>query len=102
MKGALGLTIAAGLGIVGAVCNWFYLQQLAGNQETVVLIGLKNGVQLNIGDPFEEGDLEPVPIPLEGSGNLIERAPLWSARSAVVGYGANRVFHGGEILLNSD
>ncbi|MBL8850818.1 MAG: hypothetical protein JNG89_14145, partial [Planctomycetaceae bacterium] len=60
------------------------------------------GVQLNIGDPFEEGDLEPVPIPRDRSGNLIERAPLWSARTAVLGYGANRVFHGGEILLNSD
>jgi hypothetical protein len=102
MKGALGLTIAAGLGIVGAICNWLYLQQLAATQETVSLIGVKRGVQLNIGDPFEESDLEPVPIPRDRSGNLIERAPLWSARSAVVGYGANRVFHGGEILLNAD
>jgi Flp pilus assembly protein CpaB len=102
MKGALGLTIAAGLGIVGAICNWLYLQQLASEQETVSLIGVKPGVQLNIGDPFEEADLEPVPIPRDRAGNLIERAPLWSALSAVQGYSANRVFHGGEILLNDD
>lgn len=102
MKGALGLTIAAGLGIVGAICNWLYLQQLASTQETVALIAVKRGVQLNVGDPFEESDLEPVPIPRDRAGNLIERAPLWSARSAVQGYSANRVFHGGEILLNDD
>jgi Flp pilus assembly protein CpaB len=102
MKGALGLTIAAGLGIVGAICNWLYLQQLAAEQETVSLIAVKKGVQLNVGDPFEESDLEPVPIPRDRAGNLVERAPLWDARSAVIGYGANRVFHGGEILLNAD
>lgn len=102
MKGALGLTIAAGLGIVGAICNWLYLQQLAADQETVSLIAVKHGVQLNVGDPFEEGDLEPVPIPRDRAGTLIERAPLWEARSAILGYGANRVFHGGEILLTAD
>lgn len=102
MKGALGLTIAAGLGIVGAICNWLYLQQLAAEQETVSLIGVRQGVQLNIGDPFEESDLEPVPIPRARAGTLIERAPEWSALSAVHGYRANRVFQGGEILLNDD
>jgi Flp pilus assembly protein CpaB len=102
MKGALGLTIAAGLGIVGAICNWLYLQQLASEQETVSLIAVKQGVQLNLGDPFEESDLEPVPLPRARAGSLIERAPLWSALSAVQGYSANRVFHGGEILLNDD
>lgn len=102
MKGALGLTIAAGLGIVGAICNWLYVQQLAADQETVSLIAVKRAVQLNIGDAFKESDLEPVPIPRDRAGSLIDRAPLWSARSAVLGYGANRVFHGGEILLNSD
>lgn len=102
MKGALGLTIAAGLGIVGAICNWLYLQQLASEQETVSLIGVRQGVQLNIGDPFKESDLEPVPIPRARAGSLIERAPVWSALSAVQGYSANRVFHGGEILLNDD
>jgi len=102
MKGALGLTIAAGLGIVGAICNWLYLQQLAAEQDTVSLIAVKPGVQLNVGDSFEESDLEPVPIPRDRAGNLVERAPLWSALSAVQGYSANRVFHGGEILLNDD
>lgn len=102
MKGALGLTIAAGLGIVGAICNWLYVQQLAADQETVSFIAVQRGVQLNIGDSFEESDLEPVPLPRNRAGSLIERAPLWSARKAVIGYGANRVFHGGEILFNFD
>lgn len=102
MKGALGLTVAAALGIVGAVCNWLYLQRLAQEQETVQFIAVKQGVQLNIGDPFRESELEPVPIPKARVGNLIERAPQWSSLSAVVGFPANRVFSGGEIVLDSD
>jgi len=102
MKGALGLTIAAALGIVGAVCNWLYLQRLAREQETVQFIALRPGVQLNIGDTFDDSDLEPVELPKARYGNLVERAPQWSSLSAVVGYPANRVFSGGEIILDTD
>ncbi len=102
MKGALGLTIAAALGIVGAVCNWLYLEKRAQETETVLFIAVKPGVQLNIGDPFRESDLEPVPLPKARVGNLIERAPQWSGLSAVKGWPANRIFRGGEIILDSD
>jgi Flp pilus assembly protein CpaB len=102
MKGAMGLAIAAGLGIVGAVCNWLYLQRLAQEQETVSFIGVKEGVQLNLGDAFDEEDLEAVPLPANRYGNLVNRAPQWSAVEAVIGLPANRAFAGREILLNSD
>jgi Flp pilus assembly protein CpaB len=102
MKGALGLTIAAALGIVGAVCNWLYLQRLAQEQEKVSFIALRPGVQLNIGDTFDESDLEKVDLPKARYGNLVERAPQWSALSAIVGSPANRVFGGGEIILDID
>ena len=102
MKGAMGLAIAAGLGIVGAVCNWLYLQRLAQEQEVVYFIAVKPGVQLNIGDTFEESDLEPVPLPRARVGNLIERAPQWSARDSIVGLPANRPFQGKEIILDTD
>ena len=102
MKGAMGLAIAAGLGIVGAVCNWLYLQRLAEEQEVVHFIAVKPNVQLNIGDKFNEGDLEPVELPRARVGNLIERAPLWSARDTVVGLPANRPFRGKEIILETD
>lgn len=102
MKGAMGLTIAAGLGIIGAVCNWLYLQQLAKEQETVQLIAVREGVRLNIGDPFKESDLEPVPIPRIRVGNLLTRAPQWIAKDAVVGIPANRVFEGGEVIIHDD
>lgn len=102
MKGSMGLTIAAGLGIVGAICNWLYLNRLAGEQENVLLVAVGNNVQLNIGDSFTESDLEPVPIPASRAGNLIERAVGWSARGTVVGERATRVYSGGEIILEED
>jgi Flp pilus assembly protein CpaB len=102
MKGSIGLAIAAGLGIVGAICNWLYLERLAGEQETVQLVALRNDVQLNIGDSFEDSDLEPVPIPESRAGNLIERAVGWRVRDTVVGERATRAYYGGEIILEED
>ena len=29
MKGLQGMIVAAGLGIIGAICNWFYISQQA-------------------------------------------------------------------------
>ncbi len=102
MKGAMGLAIAAGLGIVGAVCNWLYLQQLAREQATVTFIAVATDVQLNIGDQFDDSDLVPVEIPENHVGNLTMRAPQWSAVDAVIGQRANRTFQGGEIILDDD
>ncbi len=102
MKGALGLMVAAGLGIVGAICNWFYLDRLARDQEKVSFIAVRQGVNLDIGDNFKESQFEQVDIPRSGVGNLDHVAPLWSARNAVVGLRANRQFVGGEIILESD
>jgi len=102
MKGAMGLAIAAGLGIVGAVCNWLYLQRLSQEQKMISFIAVKEGVQLNVGDTFEESDLEEVPLPEKRVGALISRAVPWTALDAVVGEHVNRPFSGGEIVLESD
>lgn len=102
MKGTMGLVIAAGLGIVGAICNWLYLDRLAGEQQNVLLAAVKEDHQLNIGDTFTNSDLEPVPIPASRAGNLTERAVFWEARETVVGYHATRVYSGGEIILQQD
>jgi Flp pilus assembly protein CpaB len=102
MKGSMGLAIAAGLGIVGAVCNWLYLQRLAGEQDNVYLVAVRDDVQLNIGDTFEESDLEAVPIPASRAGNLVERAIGWDERDTVVGFHATRPYYGGEIILEED
>jgi Flp pilus assembly protein CpaB len=102
MKGAMGLTVAAGLGIVGAVCNWLYLQRLAREQATVSFIAVRDGVQLNIGDMFNESDLELVPIPAGRVGTLRGHALEETAWPAVVGAPANRPFEGGELLLEED
>lgn len=102
MKGALGLTLAAGLGIVGAVSNWFYLQRLAKDQEKVWFIAIGDGVALNVGDTIKEDDLVRVGIPKSGVDYLDTIAPQWSAVESVKGIRANRPLHEGEIILNQD
>ncbi len=102
MKGAVGLIVAAGLGIAGAICNWFYLEQLARTQEQVLFIAIKDDVELEIGDIIKIEHLIEVPIPNSRVGNLEQIAPLWESRDAVAGYPALRNFNGGELLLDSD
>lgn len=102
MKGALGFTLAAGLGIVGAFSNWFYLQRLAKNEEKVWFIAIKDGVTLNVGDTIKSEHLVQVGIPRSGVDYLDMVAPPWSAVESVKGIRANRPFRGGEIVLNDD
>ena len=102
MKGFTGLLIAAFLGLAGAVCNWLYLQQASSSQGRVSFIAIKPNVQLNIGDPILEEQLEKIDLPGNAAGNLSDVAPEWSAKAAVIGQRANRSFGGGEIILEID
>ena len=102
MKGFTGLLIAAVLGLAGAVCNWLYLQRASNTLGRVSFISIRPDVQLNVGDPIKEDDLQRIDLPDNAAGNLRSVAPEWSAKAAVVGQRANRIFNGGEIILEMD
>jgi Flp pilus assembly protein CpaB len=102
MKGVPGILIAIGLGLAGAICNWFYLERLAGQEAKEVFIGIKAGTQLNAGDVIREEHLIPIGIPRSALGNLDQVAPIWKFRGAVVGLSTNRSFRGGELVLQDD
>ncbi len=102
MKGIPGIIVAVGLGLIGALCNWFYLDRLAGKEAKEQFIGIKAGVQLNSGDPIKEEHLVPIGIPRSNLGNLDQVAPRWSAYKSVIGFPTIRTFRGGEIVLFDD
>ncbi|RLS44528.1 MAG: hypothetical protein DWH81_00675 [Planctomycetota bacterium] len=102
MKGFTGLLIAAILGLAGAVCNWLYLQRASNTLGRVSFISIRPDVQLNVGDPIKDEDLQRIDLPDNAAGNLRSVAPEWSAKAAVVGQRANRIFSGGEIILEMD
>ncbi len=102
MKGALGLTLAAGLGFIGALSNWFYLQRLASSEEKVYFIAIADGVTLNPGDVIKEEDLQRFGLPASRVDYLNSVAPLWSARASIVGERTHRALHEGDIILNLD
>ncbi len=102
MKGFTGLLIAAILGLAGAICNWLYLQRASNTLDRVSFISIKPDVQLNVGDAIKEEHLLKIDLPGSTSGNLSTVAPQWSARAAVIGQRANRIFLGGEIILELD
>jgi Flp pilus assembly protein CpaB len=98
----MGLLIAAGLGLAGALCNWMYLDSRAQAETKVAFIGLKPDVQLKVGDVFKADHFEAVELPKSRTGNLEDAAPLWSARDAVIGLRANKAYGGGELILRQD
>jgi hypothetical protein len=102
MKGALGLTLAAALGIVGAFANWFYLQRLAQTEEKLDFIAIKDGVNLNVGDTIKPEHLQKVGIPRSRVDYLSSVAPQWAAKASVENIKANRPFRGGELILDQD
>lgn len=106
MKGTQGLMIAAGLGIAGAVCNWFYVDKLARGYEKVSFIAINPdpNVQIELGDRFREEHLQRVDIPQRfvDAGNLKAVAVPWELRSTVIGESATKNYGGGELVLQQD
>jgi hypothetical protein len=102
MKGLQGLAIAAAMGVVGAVCNWFYIAQRARDLEKVDFIFIKADSRVNAGDKFKLTQFKKVSIPKKHLGNLERVAVLWRDRQTVVGIIAHRSFTGDELLLRKD
>lgn len=102
MKGVQGLLLSLGLGLAGAICNWMYLERLAGREARVSFIGIKNDQQINIGDVLRADQLISIDIPRSAVGNLDQVAPPWKELNLVVGFPTTRSFRGGELVLHQD
>ena len=102
MKGVQGLLLSLGLGLAGAVCNWFYLERLAGKEAKVSFIGIRSEAQVNIGDVLLESHLVRVDIPRSAVGNLDQVAPKWDQKPNVAGQATSRSYQGGELVLHQD
>lgn len=102
MKGVQGLLLSLGLGLAGAICNWFYLDRLAGKEAKVSFIGIRADAQINVGDTLVDSHLVKVDIPKSAIGNLEQVAPQWKDVPLVVGWPSNRSYRGGELVLQQD
>lgn len=102
MKGVQGILISIGLGLAGAICNWMYLERLAGKEAKVSFIAIKSDVQLNVGDILREDHLVRIDIPRSAVGNLEQVAPRYDKRVLVIGFPTTRSFQGGELVLGQD
>jgi len=102
MKGTQGLVIAVGLGIAGAICNWFYVSQQARHYQAVSFVALQSDAQLNLGDIFKREHFTQVDVPAARVGHLRDVAVFWKDLATVIGKPATRSYHGGEILLLQD
>lgn len=102
MKGVQGLLLSLGLGLAGAICNWMYLERLAGREHRVSFIAIKADQQINVGNILREDQLVKIDLPLSAVGNLDQVASRWDQRSLIVGFPSTRSFRGGELVLQQD
>lgn len=102
MKGMPGVVIAAALGIVGAFCNWFYVNNKAQNYESVSFVAIDADAEVNPGDRFREGHFVEVPVPKQFVGDLDKVAVPWEERESAVGFHATKSYYGGEVLFWRD
>jgi len=102
MKGIRGLILAIAAGLVGAMCNWFYLANRSKEVETVAFIGVKSDVTVNGGDRLTAEQLEPVSIPRLWVGNLDKYAYFYSDLRSVEGMTLARTQTGPVLLLQQD
>jgi hypothetical protein len=102
MKSINGLAVALALGLVGALLNWFYLDQRSHDVEKVAFIGIKEGVTVRRGDPLREDYLARVDVPRKWVGQLQNTAYYWKDLATVVGQSPKEDKLGGELLMRQD
>ena len=102
MKGIRGLLVALGLGMVGALCNFVYLNKQTQDVTTVQFVGIKPGVTVKKGEPITVDQLTVVAIPRNNVGNLTSFAVPQTAQATVIGRNASRMIPGGSLVLNDD
>ena len=100
MKGVPGLLVALALALVGALCNWFYMQQKSRELDLVEFIRIDGGIKA--GEVFREDHLKGIPIPQRVAVRLKESAPLYRDVATIVGMTAYRDFQDGEVMLQQD
>ena len=102
MKGIQGLIVAVGLGVAGALLNFFYLSSKAHEKDMVSFIGIKRDVVIGRGERLVPDHLVEVGIPKDAVGNLAEIAMLWSELGAVENRTTWRTLSDGSLLLRTD
>lgn len=102
MSSKVALIVAAVLGVAGALVNFAYLHEKAGQFEKEFFIGIAPGVSIAPGDKFIEDKLVAVPVPMEAIGQLKDHAVLWKDRQTVVGMPALRAMSRGDLVMRTD
>lgn len=95
-----GIIIAAGMGVLGVVCNWFYISQKAADFDKVGYIYIRAGV--NQGKIIKEDNLGVIKIPKAYQGSIGKLGVLERDKQTVVGQMATRNYTEDTFLLRSD
>jgi hypothetical protein len=102
MKGIHGLLLAVALGMAGALFNYVYLDRALRDTEMVGFVGVKEGMDVAVGERLTDEHLMEVRIPRRNVGNLTGVAYRYTAVGSVRGEPVSRPLAGGSLLLRQD
>jgi hypothetical protein len=102
MKGAPGLILAIFLGLLGAVLNWVYLENKTKDVASISFLGIKDGVDIQIGTPLRSTHFVEVKIPERHAKNLRESVYLYEDRATLEASSATRTYQGGDLVFRTD
>ena len=103
MKGSIGLIIAAGLGLLAVAVNWVYLSQKTEGSGSVAFIGVRDGVNIKVGDLIKKDQLVRVPVPKKQADQLKKFVYLYDEINTVVGaIKATRPLSEGDLIFRKD
>jgi hypothetical protein len=101
MKG-IHFVFAIVLGLLGALCNYFYLENKVPDVEVVGFVGIQSDAEVARGERLSPEHLMEVNIPRRNVGSLQDVAVPYSAVQSVLGSRVWRPLPGGTLLLRQD
>lgn len=102
MKGAPGLILAVFLGLVGAVLNWIYLDNKTKDVDSVVFLGIKDGLEIRPGQQLRGSHFVEVKIPRRHAKTLKGFVYLYEDRATLENTLSTQNYEGGELVFRSD
>ncbi len=102
MKAVPGLIVALLLGGAAVIFNWVYLDKKASEFQVVELLGIRDGVKIQLGETLLDSHFEEVPVPKRYAEKLKKYVYLYRDKATVAGIKATRDYEGGDLVHRED
>jgi hypothetical protein len=102
MKATQSLIVALLLGVTAAAFNWIYLEKKASEFQVEQFLGIRDGVEVRVGETLLESHFQQVPVPKRYGEKLKKFVFLYREKGTAAGIKATRDYEGGDLVHRED